>query len=79
MDGDLIPNGTVAAAGCGPMPIDPFSAQKPMRQRVFEHVRAQGSAARCDISRALEISPGSATTLTAELIRTGLLREVAQL
>lgn len=79
MDGDLIPNGTMTAAGCGPMLVDPFSAQKPMRQRVFEHVRAQGSAARSDISRALEISPGSATTLTAELIRTGLLREVAQL
>lgn len=53
-------------------------AQKPMRQRIFEHVRAHGQAARADITRALAISPGSATTLTAELIQQGLLREVAQ-
>ncbi len=47
-----------------------------MRQRVFEHVRANGRAARSDITRALKISAGSATTLTADLIALGVLREV---
>ena len=78
MDSDLIPSAFVPSAGCGPTLVDPLSLQKPMRQRVYEHVRAQGSAARSDISRALEISPGSATTLTADLIKAGLLREVDQ-
>jgi predicted NBD/HSP70 family sugar kinase len=49
-----------------------------MRQRIFEHVRAQGQAARADVTRALGISPGSATTLTAELIQHGVMREVAE-
>ncbi|MCX7560604.1 ROK family protein [Sulfitobacter sp. F26204] len=65
--------------GCGPMLGNQSHQQKPLRQRVFEYVRAQGNTARSDISRALEISPGSATTLTADLIRAGLLREVAGL
>ncbi|WP_370402292.1 ROK family protein [Sulfitobacter sp. JB4-11] len=47
-----------------------------MRQRVFEHVRANGAAARADITRALDISAGSATTLTADLIAAGYLCEV---
>ncbi len=78
MDGDLSTTATSPLTGCGPALADQLSLQKPLRQRVFEYVRGQGSAARSDISRALQISPGSATTLTADLIRTGLLREVAQ-
>jgi len=65
-------------SGCGPLLSDVAVIQKPMRQRIFEHVRAHGQAARADITRALGISPGSATTLTAELIQLGLLREVSQ-
>ena len=62
--------------GCGPLlPTDTADA-KPLRQQVFEHVRASGRAARTDVTRALGISAGSATTLTAEMISTGLLREV---
>lgn len=64
--------------GCGPLLADAVAVQKPMRQRIFEHVRAEGQAARADITRALGISPGSATMLTAELIQQGLLHEVAQ-
>lgn len=78
MDGDFSHNGAALSQGCGPMLGDSPDQQKPLKQRVFEHVRAQGTAARSDISRALEISPGSATTLTADLIRAGLLREIAQ-
>ena len=43
---------------------------------MFEYVRANGQAARADITRALDISAGSATTLTADLIAAGFLQEV---
>ncbi len=63
-------------SGCGPLlPTDSADA-KPLRQQIFEHVRAAGRAARTDVTRALGISAGSATTLTADLISAGLLREV---
>lgn len=78
MDGNGPLDGSKMKLGCGPLLDDSVPAQKPMRQRIFEHVRAQGQAARADITRALGISPGSATTLTAELIQQGLLHEVAQ-
>ena len=70
MDGDRTLGAMDADAGCGPLLSDDIAQQKPMRQRIFEHVRAQGHAARADVTRALGISPGSATTLTAELIIT---------
>ena len=47
-----------------------------LRQQIFEYVRAAGRAARADVTRALGISVGSATTLTADLIARGMLREV---
>lgn len=78
MDGEMNLGGSEAQMGCGPLLADSLPVQKPMRQRIFEHVRAEGQAARADITRALGISPGSATTLTAELIQQGLLHEVAQ-
>jgi len=78
MDGDGTLTGTEVQQGCGPLLSDSITVQKPMRQRIFEHVRSKGQAARADITRALGISPGSATTLTAELIQQGLVREVAQ-
>lgn len=64
------------ASGCGPLLPSDSSDTKPLRQQIFEHVRAAGRAARADVTRALGISPGSATTLTADLISAGLLREV---
>ncbi len=78
MDGKGNLDGAEIQAGCGPLLSDSMTVQKPMRQRIFEHVRAQGQTARTDITRALGISPGSATTLTAELIQQGLLHEVNQ-
>ncbi|MGR3660708.1 MAG: ROK family protein [Paracoccaceae bacterium] len=48
---------------------------RPMRQQVFECVRAAGSIPRVDVARDLEISAGSVTALTAELIRAGLICE----
>lgn len=65
-----------APFGCGPLLPMASADAKPLRQQIFEHVRAAGRAARSDVTRALGISAGSATTLTADLITTGLLREV---
>ncbi|MDX8349454.1 ROK family protein [Cognatiyoonia sp. IB215446] len=62
--------------GCGPMLPSESTDSKPLRQQIFEHVRAAGRAARTDVTRALGISAGSATTLTADLITANLLREV---
>jgi len=63
-------------AGCGPLLSTALPESKPLRQQIFEHVRATGRAARSDVTRALNISAGSATTLTADLIYAELLREV---
>jgi len=63
-------------AGCGPI-LPVFGRDTTtLKQHVFDYVRASGHAARADVTRALGISPGSATTLTADLIAGGMLREV---
>ncbi|MDA8800465.1 ROK family protein, partial [Amylibacter sp.] len=49
-----------------------------LRQQIFELVRATGRIARAKIARTLDISPGSVTALTAELITDGFLREVEE-
>ena len=61
--------------GCGPVLPTAQSPAGPLRQLVFEHVRAAGTAARSDITQALGISPASATALTSDLIADGYLRE----
>jgi predicted NBD/HSP70 family sugar kinase len=65
-----------AVSGCGPLLPTATASAKPLRQQIFDHVRGAGRAARTDVTRALGISAGSATTLTADLIAAGLLREV---
>ncbi len=67
-------------SGCGPFleSGDKNASPIPMRQQVFQHVRSRGQAARADVTRGLSISAGSATTLTADLIASGILREVAE-
>lgn len=69
------PAGLTQADGCGPLLRAPQDTPRPLRQQVFEFVRAQGHAARADITQALGISAGSTTTLTADLIAAGYLRE----
>ncbi len=64
-----------AADGCGPLLHSHQDTPRPLRQQVFEFVRAQGHAARADITHAIGISAGSTTTLTADLIASGFLRE----
>ena len=65
-----------APLGCGPLMQATRETGKPLRQEVFEYVRAKGRAARAEVTDALEISAGSATTLTADLIAAGFLHEV---
>ena len=77
MDGIDTVDQATHPAGCGPLESSNNAAQRSLRQAIFEHVRSRGQAARADIARALGVSPGSTTTVTAELIAQGLLREVA--
>lgn len=63
--------------GCGPL-IPPFSeTSRPLRQQVFERVRAAGHIARVQLAKDLAVSPATVTTLTSELIELGYLEEVA--
>lgn len=63
--------------GCGPL-IAPFSdTMRPLRQQVFERVRASGLIARVQLAKDLGVSPASVTTITSELIEAGLIEEVA--
>jgi predicted NBD/HSP70 family sugar kinase len=62
--------------GCGPLLTHAGQEARSLRQQVFEHVRGAGRATRAEITRALSISPGSVTALTADLIATNMLREV---
>ena len=63
--------------GCGPL-ISPWSEQmRPLRQQIFDRVRASGLVARVQLAKDLGVSPASVTTMTSELIEAGLIEEVA--
>ena len=63
--------------GCGPL-IAPWSEQmRPLRQQIFDRVRASGLIARVQLAKDLGVSPASVTTMTSELIEAGLIEEVA--
>ncbi|WP_226627162.1 ROK family protein [Alloyangia pacifica] len=62
--------------GCGPLLQAPETVQRPLRQQVFEHVRALGRVPRVQVAKDLRVSPASVTTITSELIETGFLEEV---
>jgi predicted NBD/HSP70 family sugar kinase len=63
--------------GVGPL-IPPLTeSQRPLRQQVFELVRAAGLIPRVQVAKDLGVSPASVTTLSSELIETGLIEEVA--
>lgn len=61
--------------GCGPILPSESAAPKPLRQQIFERVRAAGQTPRIDVAKDLGISPGSVTQLTSELIAHGLIVE----
>lgn len=73
---EVVNTASETLTGCGPLLHRNRAGDAPLRQQIFQHVRASGRTARTDITRALDISAGSATTLTADLIASGLLREV---
>ncbi|MGL6210970.1 MAG: winged helix-turn-helix transcriptional regulator, partial [Paracoccaceae bacterium] len=63
--------------GVGPL-IPPFAESlRPLRQQVFEKVRAAGLIPRVQLAKDLGVSPASVTSLVAELIDAGLIEEVS--
>jgi predicted NBD/HSP70 family sugar kinase len=71
------PSLAAAPKGCGPL-IPPLSENlRPMRQQVFERVRAAGQIARVQVAKDLGVSPASVTAMTSELIDAGLIEEIA--
>ncbi len=67
--------GLLEDAGCGPVLPSESAMAKPLRQQIFERVRAAGQTPRIDVAKDLGISPGSVTQLTSELIAHGLIVE----
>ncbi|MDE3028155.1 MAG: ROK family protein, partial [Paracoccaceae bacterium] len=71
------PSLAAAPKGCGPL-IPPLSENlRPLRQQVFERVRAAGQIARVQVAKDLGVSPASVTAMTSELIDAGLIEEIA--
>jgi predicted NBD/HSP70 family sugar kinase len=70
-------DGTEGRKGVGPL-IPPWQdSLRPLRQQVFERVRAAGLIPRVQVAKDLGISPASVTTLTLELIEAGLIEEIS--
>ncbi|WP_435256710.1 ROK family protein [Thioclava sp. FR2] len=66
-----------ARKGVGPL-IPPLSdALRPLRQQIFERIRAAGLIPRVQLAKELGVSPASVTTITSELIESGLIEEVS--
>ena len=63
--------------GCGPLVTPSSEASRPLRQQVFERIRAAGRIARIQLARELAISPASVTMLASELIESGLIQELS--
>ncbi|MHA6344913.1 ROK family transcriptional regulator [Roseivivax sp. CAU 1761] len=68
ISGDGAPN-----PGCGPRIAPMSESMRPLRQQVFERVRAAGAISRAQIAKELGVSPASVTAQTSELIERGLL------
>lgn len=63
--------------GCGPnLTLQVGASVKPLRQLVFERIRASGLISRIDIAKQLGVSPGSVTQVANTLMAAGLLEEV---
>ena len=68
-------SGGVPAAACGPLICNDLARQRPLRLQIFDFVRAVGTVPRAQVAKDLGISPGTVSTLTADLIAQGVLRE----
>ena len=67
------PTGTQVPQGYGPLIAPMSESMRPLRQQIFERVRAAGAISRAQVAKDLGISHASVTTLTSELIDAGLL------
>lgn len=74
--GITLPEPDSLPAGCGPLILADRETARPLRQQVFEHVRAAGAIPRVDLSKELGVSPASVTAAAAELIELGLIHEI---
>lgn len=63
-------------AGCGPLGPPPSEVQRPLRQQVFERVRATGTTSRSAVAKDLGLSPATVGALVGDLAQAGLLEEV---
>jgi predicted NBD/HSP70 family sugar kinase len=67
----------IATHGCGPIPSSSAGHNThSLRRRVFDALRAQGTIARVDLARALDISPATVTSISANLIEKGFAEEI---
>lgn len=64
-------------AGCGPLGPPLSEVQRPLRQQVFERVRAAGTASRSAVAKDLGLSPATVGALVTDLAQAGLIEEVA--
>ncbi|MWD28881.1 ROK family protein [Aquicoccus sp. SCR17] len=69
--------GTGPAPGCGPLGPGGRGTPVPLRQQVFERVRAAGQIARVEVAKELGISPATVTALASDLIAAGFIQEIA--
>ena len=63
--------------GVGPLIPSLSESLRPLRQQIFERVRAAGLIPRVQLAKELGVSPASVTTITSELIDSGLIEEVS--
>ncbi len=66
-----------ARPGVGPLVPPDSVSLTPLRQRVFERIRAAGAMPRVQVAKVLGVSPGSVTPIVADLIDGGLVEEIA--
>ncbi|WP_068111886.1 ROK family protein [Tropicimonas marinistellae] len=72
----VVQDRTLPPEGCGPIVSQRDLVSIPLRQQVFECVRSQGQISRIDVAKRLNVSPASVSTLVADLLVGGLLKEV---
>lgn len=65
--------------GCGPLLTSAAPEPRPIRQMLFDFVRAHGTTTRVEIARAMGVSAATVSALTSELIAEGYLRETTSL
>ena len=69
-------DGNGMRTGCGPLIPSQNVSPRPLRQQVFEHIRAAGLCARIDVANNLNVSPASVTAITTDLLEAGYLEEI---